>query len=153
MGRTCKGTVSNVCLVALIGCCLALITGCGGLGGSSDSDSGSGSDTGSGSTAGTELTITVQPQGSGGPTRTWTLSCDPPGGTLPGAQAACTRLSPAVLRPLPQDTICTQIYGGPQTARVRGRVDGRPVDTRFSRTNGCEIHRWDSARFLLPVKI
>jgi hypothetical protein len=57
------------------------------------------------------------------------------------------------LRPLPPDTICTQIYGGPQTARVHGRLRGRPVDARFSRTNGCEIHRWDGVRFLLPVKI
>jgi Subtilisin inhibitor-like len=132
-----------------MGCCLALMTGCGGLGGSSDSDSGSGSS----SDAATELTIAVQPNGSSGPTRTWTLRCDPPGGSLPGARAACARLKPDALRPLPPDTICTQIYGGPQTARVRGRIDGRAVDARFSRSNGCEIHRWDSVRFLLPVKI
>jgi subtilisin inhibitor-like len=130
-----------------MGCCLALMTGCGALGGSSDSASGSSS------AAATQLTIAVQPNGSSGPTRTWTLSCDPAGGTLPRARAACTRLRPEALRPLPPDTICTQIYGGPQTARVRGRVKGRAVDVRFSRTNGCEIHRWDSVRFLLPVRI
>lgn len=116
------------------------MTGC------SLSSSSSGSDSASASS--TTLTITVQPQGSGGPARTWTLRCDPPGGNLPRARAACARLRPAALRPLPPDTICTQIYGGPQTARVRGRVDGRPVDTRFSRANGCEIHRWDQLRFL-----
>lgn len=131
-----------------MGCCLALMTGCGALGGSSDSDSDSDSGSDSGSSATTELTIAVQPNGSSGPTRTWTLRCDPPGGSLPGARAACARLKPEALRPLPPDTICTQIYGGPQTARVRGRVDGRPVDTRFSRANGCEIHRWDQLRFL-----
>jgi hypothetical protein len=49
--------------------------------------------------------------------------------------------------------VCTQIYGGPQTARVRGRVDGREVDGRFARNNGCEIHRWDGVRFLFPVRI
>jgi hypothetical protein len=123
------------------------MTGCGALGGSSES----GSD--SGSAPSTDLTIAVQPNGSSGPTRTWTLRCDPPGGSLPGARAACVRLRPEALRPLAPDTICTQIYGGPQTARVRGRLRDRPVDARFSRNNGCEIHRWDSVRFLLPVKI
>jgi hypothetical protein len=132
-----------------MGCCLALMTGCGALGGSSDSDSGSDSS----SSATTQLTIAVQPNGSSGPTRTWTLRCDPPGGSLPRAGAACSRLRPEALRPLPPDTICTQIYGGPQTARVRGRLNGRAVDARFSRSNGCEIHRWDSVRFLLPVRI
>ena len=130
-----------------MGSCLVLMTGCGALGGSSDS----GSD--SGSAASTDLTIAVQPNGTSGPTRTWTLRCDPPGGSLPRAQAACARLKPEALRSLAPDTICTQIYGGPQTARVRGRLNGRAVDARFSRTNGCEIHRWDSVRFLLPVRI
>jgi hypothetical protein len=124
------------------------MTACGAVTGSSKSESAT--TTG---TAATELTIAVQPRGSSGPTRTWTLTCRPPGGTLPRARAACGRLTPGAFRPLPPDTICTEIYGGPQTARVRGRIGGRPVDARFSRTNGCEIHRWDSVRFLLPVKI
>ncbi len=101
----------------------------------------------------TELTITVLPQGAGGPTRTWTLRCNPPGGSLPRAAAACKRLRAEALRPLPPDTICTQIYGGPQAARVRGRVEGRPIDTRFGRSNGCEIHSWNRVKFLFPVKI
>ena len=101
----------------------------------------------------TELTITVWPQGNGGPAREWSLTCEPPGGSLPRPGNACERLSPAALRPLPRDTVCTQVYGGPQTARVRGRMDGRDVDSRFSRTNGCEIHRWNSVRYLLPVRI
>jgi Subtilisin inhibitor-like len=129
-----------------MGCCLALMTACGGWGGSSDSERAS-------SAAATNLTIAVQPRGPSGPTRTWTLTCDPPGGTLPRARAACDRLSADLLRPLPAGTVCTQIYGGPQTARVRGHLGSKPINTRFSRTNGCEIHHWDSARFLLPVKI
>ncbi len=35
--------------------------------------------------------------------------------------------------------MCTQIYGGPETAHVTGTIDGRKVDRRFTRTNGCEI--------------
>lgn len=129
-----------------MGCCLALMTACGPLPGSS-----SGSE--SGSSAATKLTISVQPNGGGGPTKTWTLRCDPPGGSLPRAAAACGRLSADALQPLPADTICTQIYGGPQQARVRGSFRGRAVDSRFSRSNGCEIHRWDELRYLFPVRI
>ena len=96
--------------------------------------------------------ITVWPQGRG-QARQWTLRCDPVGGSLPNAATACAQLTAEALRPLPRDTICTQIYGGPQRARVKGTVDGSPVASGFSRSNGCEIHRWDSVRFLFPVRI
>jgi Subtilisin inhibitor-like len=132
-----------------MGVCLTLMTACGPLNGSSDSDSGSGTST---LAAGTNLVVTVWPQGQGR-SRRWTLTCDPAGGSLPRPRAACSRLTRAALRPLPLDTICTQIYGGPQRARVTGRIDGEPIDARFSRSNGCEIHRWDSVRYLFPVRI
>lgn len=45
---------------------------------------------------------------------------------------------------------CTQIYGGPQTARVTGTIDGMKVDRRFTRTNGCEIADYGRAAALLP---
>jgi hypothetical protein len=45
---------------------------------------------------------------------------------------------------------CTAIYGGPQRARVTGRLRGYPVRATFNRTNGCEIARWDRVRFLFP---
>jgi Subtilisin inhibitor-like len=124
------------------------MTSCGPLGGSSESGS---STVTRGSS--TDLVIEVWPQGNRGASRTWTLTCDPPGGSLPKPEAACSRLTRKALRPLPRDLICTQIYGGPQKARVTGRVDGQPVDARFSRTNGCEIHRWDGVGFLFPVRI
>jgi Subtilisin inhibitor-like len=146
MGRTCKETVSAICRLALIGACIVLMAGCE-LRGSDDSGSGSAA-----SASGTDLVITVWPQGTGR-SRKWTLECDPPGGSLPGAEIACQRLTREALRPLPRDTICTQIYGGPQKARVTGRIEGKAVDARFSRVNGCEIHRWDSVRFLFPVRI
>lgn len=130
-----------------MGLCLSLMSGCGLL--AESSDSGSGTST---TAAATDLAIRVWPQGQGRP-RTWTLRCDPAGGSLPAARAACSQLSREALRPLPRDAICTQIYGGPQRARVTGRIDGEPIDARFSRSNGCEIHRWDSVRYLFPVRI
>ncbi len=45
--------------------------------------------------------------------------------------------------------VCTQIYGGPQAARVRGAIDGERVDRRFTRTNGCEIADFAAASALL----
>jgi len=45
--------------------------------------------------------------------------------------------------------MCTQIYGGPQTARVTGTIDGEKVDRRFTRTNGCELADFERAAALL----
>jgi len=44
---------------------------------------------------------------------------------------------------------CTQLYGGPQTASIRGTLRGEPVDARFSRTDGCQIARWEQVGDLL----
>jgi hypothetical protein len=81
--------------------------------------------------------------------RSYTLRCNPAGGTLPHPAAACRRLarSKAPFAPTPKDTACAQIYGG-QVALVRGRFRGRPLVARFSRTDGCEIARWNRVAFL-----
>jgi hypothetical protein len=49
----------------------------------------------------------------------------------------------------PTRRTCTQIYGGPETAHVTGAIDGREVDRRFARTNGCEIADFTRAGGLL----
>lgn len=92
-----------------------------------------------------ELTVTVR-SAAGKAEQTFRLRCDPPDGDHPDPDAACAALrsASAALRPVPKDQGCTEIYGGPQTATVRGRWRGEPVDARFSRTNGCEIARWDA---------
>jgi hypothetical protein len=145
MGRECKDAVSGICLATLIASCLALISGCGLSGDSSDEEPSE--------AAATELTISVWPEGMGGPMRQWTLTCDPAGGSLPDPETACSRLTAELLEPLPPDTICTQIYGGPHVARVQGTFEGSEVDSQFNRVNGCEIERWNSASFLFPVRI
>jgi hypothetical protein len=50
----------------------------------------------------------------------------------------------------PQDRVCTELYGGPDRARVRGNVAEAQVDRRFDRTDGCGIADWDKAQPLLP---
>lgn len=99
-----------------------------------------------------DLTITVDASGSGD-TQTWTLTCDPPGGDHPDPTRACASIEEAggvaAFDPVPRTAMCTEIYGGPQTAHVEGTVDGTPINADFSRTNGCEINRWEALRALL----
>jgi hypothetical protein len=99
---------------------------------------------------GTELRITVWPKGNQGPSAWRTLRCDPASGTLPRPVRACRRLAGQVtpFAPIPPDTACTQIYGGPQVALVTGTYRGSRIWTRLHRRNGCEIARWDRLAFL-----
>jgi hypothetical protein len=97
------------------------------------------------------LEISVTPGGKGPPTKLWTLRC-PPAGTLPDPARACRGLAAVdkPFAPVPKGVACTEIYGGPQVAEVQGTFRGEPVNTRFTRTDGCQIARWDKVRFLFP---
>lgn len=104
---------------------------------------------------GTSLRITYWEGGSKPDARvTWTLRCNPPRGSLPRRTAACRRLAtggPKLFSPIPANTVCTEIYGGPQMARVVGTVSGKRVWATFTRTNGCHIGRWNQlSPWLLP---
>ncbi|SEL91383.1 Subtilisin inhibitor-like [Blastococcus sp. DSM 46786] len=95
-------------------------------------------------------------RGDGTPPETWTLTCGARvGGTHPQAEAACTHLAgmSEPFAPLPEDLVCTEQYGGPQTAHVTGRWNGEPVDLQLSRVDGCRISQWDSLGPLLPVPV
>jgi hypothetical protein len=103
-----------------------------------------------------DLTITYWPDGQApDELKRWTLRCGPVGGTWPRRKAACrqlVRLGPGVFAPVPRDAVCTEIYGGPQRARVKGRLGKRRIWATFSRVNGCEIARWDRVSpWLLPA--
>ena len=77
---------------------------------------------------------------------TWTLRCNPARGSLAHPARACARLAAGgakLFAPLPRNIVCTEIYGGPQRARVAGTVNGRRVWATFARSNGCEIDRWE----------
>lgn len=113
---------------------LALVAaGCG----SDDSDSGG--DAGAATT--TELTISLDADGPGDQQPQETkLSC--PGGDA----AACDAIADLPEDPtaeIPVDQACTEIYGGPDILSVRGTLRGEPVASSFSRSNGCEIERFD----------
>ena len=103
--------------------------------------------------ASTSLHITVWPDGMGHPgKKEYTLRCGPAAGTLPRRGAACTQLLRLnrPFAPTPKNVACTEIYGGPQKALVTGRFRGNLVRARFSRTDGCELARWNRVRFLFP---
>jgi Tol biopolymer transport system component len=103
----------------------------------------------------TSLTIRVKPDSNQprSPVRTFTLRCHPTSGTLPRAAAACASLTRIQnpFAPVPSDSACTQIYGGPQSATVVGLYGGKSVRTTFRRNDGCEIARWNRVRFLFPI--
>lgn len=131
---------------AAVASSLLLLAGCGATGSEGDVAVEPGAD----SAGVTDLTVRVK-SGPGKGERTFRLTCDPPGGDHPRAAEACRLLDDLEdpFAPVPRDAMCTEIYGGPQTARVRGTFRGEPVDARFSRTNGCEIARWDKHLALL----
>lgn len=89
----------------------------------------------------TTLQVTVYKEGRDGPAEKRTVSC-------PG-DAACDQIREGDLEPLPADTACTKIYGGPAEATVRGSLRGRGVNVAFSLSGGCEIDRWRQASYLL----
>lgn len=45
--------------------------------------------------------------------------------------------------------LCPMIYGGPQTARIRGTVGSERVDVRVTRSDGCGISDWRRLQALL----
>ncbi len=103
----------------------------------------------------TSLTVTYWPGGPGnGGKLTWTVKCAPARGTLARPAVACRKLNAGgakLFAPTPRNVACLQIYGGPQVARVVGKVKGRRIFTGFSRQDGCAIDRWNKlAPWLLP---
>jgi hypothetical protein len=108
-----------------------------------------------GSTSETSLRIAFWEDATGAkPDAVWTLRCGPAGGSLRRPALACTRLATGGIRlfaPISPKVACTQIYGGPQRARVTGLLDGKRIWATFTRTNGCEIARWAKlSPWLLP---
>ena len=101
-----------------------------------------------------ELRVEFFPKGAGAGGESATLTCDPVGGTHPHPVEACAALDTHAdaLAPVPPDAVCTQIYGGDETATVTGVVQGEEADATFNRTNGCEIARWDALAPLLDLR-
>ena len=97
-----------------------------------------------------DLTGVVDLDGDGAkPPRTVEVRCDAPEDSA--ACRAAADVPAAAFEPTPGDVACTQQYGGPQTATVKGTLRGERLDATFSRVNGCEIARWEDAAPLLDL--
>jgi hypothetical protein len=95
-----------------------------------------------------DLVVVVRAEGPDGPAERRRIRCE----RLGAGSARCRGLAglqPDQFEPVPRDVACTQIYGGPATASVRGELRGKTVDARFDRTDGCQIERWERNRVLL----
>ena len=102
-----------------------------------------------------DLVVEVDP-GDGTPAQRYALACgSAAAGNHPDAARACAHLLRAddPFAPLPTDVMCTELYGGPQTALVKGTWDAEPVEVELSREDGCRIAQWDSLGPLLPLPV
>jgi Subtilisin inhibitor-like len=147
------------CTGAALALALAVLTACAGPG-QGQGPAPTGGDDGGAAGGGTsqaddDLQVTVD-RGDGSAPEEWTLSC---GGSVEGshpeAEAACAHLAGLEdpFTPLPVDVVCTEQYGGPQTAHVIGRWSGEEVDLELSRSDGCRIAQWDALGPFLPVPV
>lgn len=95
---------------------------------------------------------------------TYQISCLGDTATITGdveldADAACLALADGDVRQrlvegAPADQICTEQYGGPDTATITGTLDEAEVNTVIDRANGCGINDWDELLVdLLPPAV
>ncbi len=90
-----------------------------------------------------------------GTTKSWTLNCQPNSGSHPNRNAACLqllKLGIKALSPTPAGYACSQIYGGPEKATLSGTWSGKKFRSTFSRTDGCQIARWEKLSQVLLLK-
>jgi hypothetical protein len=101
----------------------------------------------------TVAALTIDYDDGGGTVSTWKLTCDPDGGDHPDPAAACAALARNGATALPAvgpGKMCTQVFGGPQTALVTGTWRGQEWNSRLNRADGCQTARWDALEGLLP---
>jgi hypothetical protein len=86
----------------------------------------------------TRLTITVT-EAAPDPIRI-ELRC---GGDDPCDPAQLRKLE-RITKPDDPTQACTLVYGGPETARVIGTLEGEPVDVTITRSDGCGIADYEA---------
>jgi len=70
----------------------------------------------------------------------------------PGDHCGVTRtLEQSDFAPTPPGIAYSMIYGGPETATVKGTLRGKEIDAKFSRTDGCQTSRWRRVQELLAT--
>lgn len=102
-----------------------------------------------GGTTGSDLTVTLDPDGPDGLKEPLMedVSCDAP--EEGEVCRAIARLSAADLGPVDRGQACTEIFGGPDRVEIVGTLNDDSVDVTLTRSNGCEIERFQQALPLL----
>ena len=83
-----------------------------------------------------------------------TVDADGDGAAAPKearCEGGCPNVPRKAFAPVNKRQVCTDIFGGPETATVEGTLRGEVVSAKFSRQNGCEIARWNLAAPLLDL--
>jgi hypothetical protein len=106
---------------------------------------GGGDDDRAGATTASVTGLTVTEYDGARLVRTTELACGPDDTVCAEVVALLPRLKPD------PGEVCTQIYGGPESITVTGIVEGAPVTAVVTRTNGCEIARYDMLRKALAA--
>lgn len=94
----------------------------------------------------TSLTFTISgsevaPEGP----LTYTLTCDPVGGTLPSPEAACAKLGSTknVFAEVPASRVCADVVGGDGDMAIQGIWNGEPIDTTADQHDSCATKRFN----------
>jgi hypothetical protein len=97
------------------------------------------------------VTVTLDPDGPGGPqdATTQEVSCEEVSDDAPCL--AIAELEASDFDPPSVDQGCTELFGGPDVATIQGEINGEEVDAELTRSNGCEIERFDVAVPLLQA--
>jgi hypothetical protein len=94
------------------------------------------------------LTVTLDNDGpKGAPAKELELTCENAGDSQ--ACKTVSTLTTQDLAPTPANMACTQIFAGPETASITGTLRGSPVNAKFSRSDGCQVKRWQRVQPLL----
>ncbi len=104
----------------------AALTGCGSSGGSSE-----------GTTRPGQATLEVREFDGTSLVRTIPLDCGTAGGPCDRVVDLLPQLAPD------PGEVCAQVYGGPERRVIAGTVEGRTVEVEVTRTDGCQIARYD----------
>ena len=99
----------------------------------------------------TETSIEVDPDGAGGEAALEAEVVCPGANAPPTACDAIEQLPTDVAAPVPANTACTEIFGGPDVVTITGTLRGEPIDAEFTRANGCEIDRFERIAGLLTA--
>ncbi|MEA2195493.1 MAG: hypothetical protein QOG42_1927 [Solirubrobacteraceae bacterium] len=144
---------AGLALALALGLAVAALGGCG------DADDEAAAPPTAPAPAPGSIELTIAYDDGAGTTTTGGLTCrdgQPRAtGALAGRASAATlcvkarAIAPLLTTQPDKGRMCTQIYGGPETAHVTGTIDGVTVDRRFTRTNGCEIADFTRAAGLL----